>query len=609
MTKHILTGCVRRVARLTAVAIVGCALGYPATCPVVAQEYANDPTVGIEPKLGETIPLDLTFNNEEGKPITLRSLVKRPTVFVLVYLRCPGICSPLMHEVAATVDKLDLTPGIDYDLITVSFDARETADLARTAKKNLLGEMKRKIPPDSWHFLTGDETNIAKLTDAFGYRFHRDKEDFAHPGTIMFVSPKGVIVRYLPGLKILPTHMKMAIQDAAEGHPRSFMQTIQRLCYAYDPSGKTYIVKVNRIILAVSLVTLGVFVGYLFTFGKKRTPQDANVPTSTEEEIAPMATNTGAPAIDPHADYIHAAKGLRSWLTTTDHKRIGIMYLIMIVTFFFFGATLGLLMRLELIAPGKQFLSNGAYNRILTLHGITMIFLFIIPSIPAVFGNFFLPIMVGANDVAFPRLNLASWYFYAVGGLFAIISVGLGGPDTGWTFYVPYTATTQANVLIPILAAFILGWSSILTGLNFIVTVHRLRAPGMWWSRLPLFVWGLYATSWIQIVATPVIAITLLLVLMERFLHIPIFDPSIGGDPILYQHLFWIYSHPAVYIMVLPAMGVVSEVVPVFSRKTIFGYKFIAVSSMAIAAIGSLVWRTTCSLREWPIWHASCSRC
>ncbi len=303
-----------------------------------------------------------------------------------------------------------------------------------------------------------------------------------------------------------------------------------------------------------------------------------------------MATDIATPDTEHPVDYIHASKGLASWLTTIDHKRIGIMYLVMMIVFFFFGATLGLLMRLELIAPGNQFLTNGAYNRILTLHGITMIFLFIIPSIPAVFGNFLLPIMVGANDVAFPRMNLASWYFYAVGGLFAIISVGLGGPDTGWTFYVPYTATTSANVLIPILAAFILGWSTILTGLNFIVTVHRLRAPGMQWSRLPLFVWSLYASAWIQIIATPVVGITLILVLLERILQVPIFDPAIGGDPILYQHLFWIYSHPAVYIMVLPAMGVVSEIVPVFSRKTIFGYKYIAISSMAIAAIGSLVW-------------------
>ena len=248
------------------------------------QEYANDSTVGIDSKLGETIPLDLTFNDEEGKPVRLGDLVRRPTVFVLVYLRCPGICSPLMHEVAATVDKMELTPGIDYDLITVSFDAREGPDLASMAKDNLLGAMKRQVAPDGWRFLTGDERNIARLTDAFGYRFRRDKGDFVHSGTIMFVSPEGMIVRYLPGLKLLPAHMKMAIQDAAKGRPRSFMQAIQRLCYAYDPEGRTYIVKVNRIILAVSLVTLGAFVGYLFAFGRRGSPPAAEETRMTAEE-------------------------------------------------------------------------------------------------------------------------------------------------------------------------------------------------------------------------------------------------------------------------------------------------------------------------------------
>lgn len=252
------------------------------------QEYANDATVGIEPKLGETIPLDLTFNDEQGRPVTLRSLITRPTVFVLVYLRCPGICSPMMHEVAATVDKLDLTPGIDYDLITISFDARETPELASMAKDNLLSQMQRKIPPESWRFLTGDERNIARLTDAFGYRFHKDKDDFAHSGTIMFVSPSGKIVRYLPGLKLLPSHMKMAIQDAADGRARSFMQAIQRLCYAYDPKGKTYIVKVNRIILAGTFLTVGVIAGYLFVFSRHKPDEetvDAGAGEARESDV------------------------------------------------------------------------------------------------------------------------------------------------------------------------------------------------------------------------------------------------------------------------------------------------------------------------------------
>jgi len=290
------------------------------------------------------------------------------------------------------------------------------------------------------------------------------------------------------------------------------------------------------------------------------------------------------------SDYFHAKKGILSWLTTTDHKRIGILYLGSILFFFLFAVGLGVMIRLELFSPGEQFVDSQGYNRILTLHGITMIFLFIIPSVPAVFGNFFLPILIGANDVVFPRLNLASWYFYIFGGLLALGSVSLGGVDTGWTFYVPYSSDTADNVYLPVFAAFILGWSSILTGLNFIATVHRLRAPKMTWFKMPLFVWSLYATSWIQILATPVVGITLLLILLERVLGVGIFDPAKGGDPILYQHLFWIYSHPAVYIMVLPAMGVVSEIIPVFCRKTIFGYKFIALSSLAIAGLGSLVW-------------------
>jgi len=292
----------------------------------------------------------------------------------------------------------------------------------------------------------------------------------------------------------------------------------------------------------------------------------------------------------PGLNFYQVKKGLLSWLLTTDHKRIGILYLMAILFFFLFAITMGFLMRLELLSPGEQFMGGNVYNRILTLHGIAMIFLFIIPGIPAVFGNFFLPIQIGAPDVAFPRLNLASWYFYMAGGLFALISVAMGGPDTGWTFYVPYSFSTQAKVLYPLVAAVILGFSSIFTGINFVATVHRLRMPTMKWFKMPLFIWSLYATAWTQIIATPVIGMTLILVLAERFLGVGIFDPAKGGDPLLYQHLFWIYSHPAVYIMVLPAMGVVSEIIPTFSRKRIFGYKFIAFSSVAIAAIGSLVW-------------------
>jgi len=302
------------------------------------------------------------------------------------------------------------------------------------------------------------------------------------------------------------------------------------------------------------------------------------------------ATTDGGGTAAPARNYLNARKGLMSWLTTTDHKRIALLYLGGMTIFFLFGIVMAVTFRLELIAPGVQFFDADIYNRLLTLHGVAMIFLVIIPGIPAVFGNFFLPIMIGAEDVSFPRLNLLSWYCYLAGGLLALVSLGLGGVDTGWTFYVPYSVKTSSNVLVPMLAAFILGWSSILTGLNFITTVHRLRAKGMRWFKMPLFVWSLYATGWIQIIATPVVGITLVLVLLERYMGIPIFDASAGGDPILYEHLFWIYSHPAVYVMILPAMGVVSEIIPVFSRKTIFGYKFIAYSSIAIASIGSLVW-------------------
>jgi cytochrome c oxidase subunit 1 len=284
--------------------------------------------------------------------------------------------------------------------------------------------------------------------------------------------------------------------------------------------------------------------------------------------------------------------GILSWIFSTDHKRIGILYLFSMLTMFLVGVTFAFLMRLELIAPGKTIIEPQTYNSFFTLHGVIMIFLFIIPSIPAAFGNFFLPIQIGAKDVAFPRLNLLSWWLYITGAGLAIYSLlsGAAPADTGWTFYAPYSIRTGTNVSLTVFAAFVLGFSSILTGVNFITTIHRMRAPGMGWFNMPLMQWSLYATGWIQIIATPIIGITLLLVIFERSFGIGVFDPTKGGDPILYQHLFWIYSHPAVYIMILPGMGVISEIIPVFARRTIFGYKFIAFSSLAIAFFGSLVW-------------------
>lgn len=284
--------------------------------------------------------------------------------------------------------------------------------------------------------------------------------------------------------------------------------------------------------------------------------------------------------------------GLSSWIFSTDHKRIGLLYLSLIVAMFLVALVLGLLLRLKLMTPGNTLLGPQTYNAMFTLHGVIMIFLVVIPSIPATFGNVILPLHIGAEDVSFPRLNNFSWWLYVLGALLAVVSIftGQGSPDTGWTFYVPFSERTTTNVSMAVVAVFILGFSSILTGLNFITTIHRLRAPGMTWRRLPLFVWSLYATGWIQVLATPILGITALLIFAERVLHLGLFDPGRGGDPLLYQHLFWIYSHPAVYIMILPAMGVISEIVPVFARKKIFGYKMIAFSSLAIAFAGSLVW-------------------
>jgi cytochrome c oxidase subunit I len=290
-------------------------------------------------------------------------------------------------------------------------------------------------------------------------------------------------------------------------------------------------------------------------------------------------------------NYLNAEHGIRSWLLTTDHKRIALLYLLSITFFFFIGGFFALLIRLELLTPAGDLMTADMYNKAFTMHGQIMVFFFLIPSIPAVLGNFLIPMMIGAKDLAFPRINLLSWYIYIAAGALYLHCLVNGGVDTGWTFYTPYSSLfSNTHVVEAGLSIFIVGFSSILTGLNFVVTVHRMRAPGMTWSRLPLFVWSHYATSIIMLLGTPVIAITLLLVVLERTLNLGIFDPSRGGDPVLFQHLFWFYSHPAVYIMILPSMAVISEIVPCFSRKRVFGYSFVAASSIAIAAIGFLVW-------------------
>ena len=314
-----------------------------------------------------------------------------------------------------------------------------------------------------------------------------------------------------------------------------------------------------------------------------------------------MNTTTTAVGPDPdlippddmidRPNYLNTEYGLKSWLLTRDHKRIAILYLISVTVFFALGSLFALLIRLELLTPEGDLMQPDTYNRVFTMHGVVMVFFFLIPAIPAVLGNFLVPLMIGAKDLAFPKLNLASWYVYNLGGIFTLWAIVNGGVDTGWTFYTPLsTHYSNSYVIATGIGVFINGFSSIFTGLNFIVTIHRMRAPGLTWFRLPLFIWSHYATSLIIVLGTPVIAITLLLVVAERVLHLGIFDPRLGGDPILYQHLFWFYSHPAVYIMILPAMGVISELVAAFARKRVFGYRIVAFASIGIAVLGFLVW-------------------
>lgn len=311
--------------------------------------------------------------------------------------------------------------------------------------------------------------------------------------------------------------------------------------------------------------------------------------------VGTHSTEKGSPRqkglVTSHEHYLNVDYSIKSWLLTTDHKRIGLLYLISISAFFVLGGIYAMLIRLELLTPQADVLAGDMYNKVFTMHGFIMIFFFLVPSIPATMGNFLIPMMIGAKDLAFPRLNLASWYVYSVGGIFTVAVLALGGVDTGWTFYTPYSSTySNSYVILAAMGAFFSGFSSIFTGINFIVTIHKMRAPGLTWFRLPLFVWAHYATSLIMILGTPVVAIALLLVAIERLFRIGIFDPALGGDPILFQHLFWFYSHPAVYIMILPSMGVISELITCFSRKRIFGYDFIAMSSLAIAVIGFFVW-------------------
>lgn len=292
-------------------------------------------------------------------------------------------------------------------------------------------------------------------------------------------------------------------------------------------------------------------------------------------------------------NYLNADHTIKSWLLTTDHKRIAILYLISTALMFFVGSVAAMLIRYELTSPKGILLSSEAFNKAFSAHGVVMVFFFLVPAIPAVLGNFVLPIMLGARDLAFPRLNLLSWYLYTIGGIMVLVAIATGGFDSGWTFYVPLSSNTiysRGQITLALIGIFIAGFSSITTGINFIATTHKMRAPGMTWFKLPLFVWSMYATSLIIILGTPVVAITLLLVVVERAFGFGIFSPELGGDPVLFQHLFWFYSHPAVYIMILPSMGVINELISCFSKSRIFGYKFVAFSSFAIAGLSFLVW-------------------
>jgi cytochrome c oxidase subunit 1 len=295
--------------------------------------------------------------------------------------------------------------------------------------------------------------------------------------------------------------------------------------------------------------------------------------------------------IEAERNYLNVDHSISSWLLTTDHKRIGLLYMVSLTLFFLVGAAAAVLMRLELLTPQGDLVTSATYNKLFTIHGVVMVWFFLIPSIPTVLGNFLVPLMIGARDVAFPRLNLASWYLFMTGGAFTLWSIIAGGVDTGWTFYTPYSSTyANGHVIAMAAGIFIAGFGSIATGLNFIVTIHKMRASGLTWFRLPLFIWGIYTTSIILVLATPVLAITLTLMALERLFGVGIFNPAMGGDPLLFQHLFWFYSHPAVYIMILPGMAVVSEVIPCFARKAMFGYRYVAYATVAIGVFGFLVW-------------------
>ena len=282
-----------------------------------------------------------------------------------------------------------------------------------------------------------------------------------------------------------------------------------------------------------------------------------------------------------------------SWVTTVDHKRIGILYLWTTLGFFAIGGFLALLMRTQLLTPNEGFMTKNSYNEAVTIHGTTMIFLVLVP-VAAAFGNYLVPLMIGARDMAFPRLNALSYWFFVLGGVILLLSfLARGGAaDTGWTAYVPLsTLHTPGNGQnLWILSLHILSLSSAAGAINFIVTIHNMRAPGMSWTRIPLFVWSILTYAWMLIIVLPTLSAGLTMMLLDREAGTNFFNPAKGGSPLLYQHVFWFFGHPEVYIIILPMMGVISEIIPVFARKPIFGYKAVAFSTVGIAFFSLLVW-------------------
>ncbi len=292
------------------------------------------------------------------------------------------------------------------------------------------------------------------------------------------------------------------------------------------------------------------------------------------------------------AEHIHPEPQgfVRKYVFSLDHKIIGIQYIITAFVFFVLAGCLAEIIRIQLMHANGGFVTANTYDEVYSIHGSAMVWLVIIPMLTGGFGNFVMPVQLGARDVAFPWLNMISFWLFPVAGLMLFSSFLMGAPVAGWTEYPPMSLQGGAGTSMWCAAIFLVGVSSTLTGINFLVTILKMRAPGMTFTRMPLFCWGQLATAPLLMIATTALAAALAALFMERQFGVPFYDPTKGGSPVLWQHMFWFYSHPAVYIMILPAFGIMSEVISVFSRKPVFGYRMIAFSSAAIALAGFMVW-------------------